>query len=602
MGSWNVDFMNPTLKDYGVKTLYLEPLAEISDEFALYHDYSRNYTSSHLCQNKDNMMKKSSKQTSSPGIIMIVEVEDATANLGDSKSLADSLSSALQKEGFTVVAKEISESDEDNLIINLILNEGYVVARTSVAEEKYCGFDIHFWSSLKKQEIAKNALLEAVGSKGESDSTYRVIAGGMFNVPTWKEDEKFRGPNYEEICANNLQVNYEDAVNPKKVGNVGKPFSDSILIEGVSLVTADQKHVLVFIGNDEDDSPSRSALEGIGDVSSVSTINCPSMVNFNEYASDALDAVTACEMQLKNKLSAFSNEISVLVIDTGVDQFTASILLKVFSGKRNQAFTDEFFADDAIVVSTVVDEESEKWRKNFMQLFKTDVFYFDPAFYAEVLYTDNYDRAVKLLVANMETENFINNLQSSVIAYTEKTGLHSIIEFIDGAEFVIRDEETYKPKIFSSDDFGLEPSLVQWNSQKPLAHQIIFQMETEGKKRSLSSSIVRESLENAIVETKMPGLTLTDALIRDYSKLGGDGALFLAVWSGGSVVVVWDGRIHVDVNLFTYEQDKNLADNFDKNFRAGTTLNTMLRDEQPRGSGRVISYIKDLDGSDPVWA
>lgn len=604
MGSWNIDFMNPSLKDYGVDTLFLEPLDKISDQFGLYHDYARNYTSSHLCHNMQNIDrdKKPSKQTSSPGIIMIVEVEDATTDLGNSKALEASLTGALAKEGLTVVSTETTQSD-DHLIIFIVLKEGYVIARTST-NEKYCGFDIHFWSRLEKQEDTKSALLTAVGSKGASLSSYRVIAGGMFNTPSWKEDEKIRGPDYEEICANNLQVNNDDVKNPKKVGNVDQTFVDTIMKEGVSLLEGENKKVFMLIGNDGVDSLNRSGLEGIESVSNVETIYCPTMANFNEFDDSALDAVTSCEMHLKNTLSESANEkeTSVLVLDSNADKFTASILLKVFSGLRNKEFTDKFFAPDAIVVSTITDD-SDNWRRNFMQLFKTDVFYFDPACYVEVLYTDKDDVAMKLLVANKADEHFIQSLQSAVIDYKEKTGLYSIIELIDGAEFVIKNSEEFAPKMFSSDDFDLEPTLVQWKSQKPLAHQIIFQMETEMKKRSLSAAIVRESLENAISKTNLPGLTLTDGMIKDYTDLGGNGCVFFAAWSGGSIVVLWDGIIHVDLNLFTYEQNKEQADEFEKNFRTDTTLSTMLRDEQPRGSGRVVSYIDDLtDGADPVWA
>ncbi len=602
MGSWNVDFMNPTLKDFGVETLFLEPLSKIDDQFEIYHDYARNYTSSHLCHNMKNKPKKTATQVSSPGIILIGEVEDATVDLGDLKALETSLTSALKKVGLVVVSTETSKAEE-YVTITIILEEGYVVVRTD-EKEKYCGFDIHFWKSLRKQEETKTALRGALGSKGDALSSFRVIAGGMFGIPTWKEDEKVRGPNYEEICKNNVQFNADDVNNPKKIGKVDESFFDGILKESISLLTTEGKNVLILTGSDVS-SPSLSLMEGIDSVSSVQTIGCPSMENFNEFSENALEAVTACEKLLKttmNDISANASEIDVLLLDSKVDRFTAAIMLRLFGGHRNRDFANEIFNEDVIVVSTIEDD-SENWRRNFMQLFKTDVFYFDPACYVEVLYTDKNGAAIKLLLSSKDDEHFIQSVQSKVTDHKEQTGLYTAVELIDGAEFVIKDEESFNPMQFGSDDFDMGPSLTQWHSQKPLAHQIIFQMETEKKKRSLSKPIVRESLENAIMNAGLSGLTYNDGIIKEYSDLGGDGCVFVVHWSSGSIVVLWDGKIHVDVNLFTQEQNKKQADKFDEVFRSDTTLITMLRDEQPRGKGRVISYIDDVsDGDDPVWS
>lgn len=67
--------------------------------------------------------------------------------------------------------------------------------------------------------------------------------------------------------------------------------------------------------------------------------------------------------------------------------------------------------------------------------------------------------------------------------------------------------------------------------------------------------------------------------------------------------MLWDGRKHIDVNLFTYEQNTEMANTFESNFRTSKNLVTMLRDEQPRGIGKVVSYFADLEkGGKPHWA
>jgi hypothetical protein len=66
---------------------------------------------------------------------------------------------------------------------------------------------------------------------------------------------------------------------------------------------------------------------------------------------------------------------------------------------------------------------------------------------------------------------------------------------------------------------------------------------------------------------------------------------------------LWDGRSHIDINLFTYVEDVNLVDVFVDSFlELIPAYTTILRDEQPRGSGRVVSYRRDLDDVQvPHW-
>ena len=65
----------------------------------------------------------------------------------------------------------------------------------------------------------------------------------------------------------------------------------------------------------------------------------------------------------------------------------------------------------------------------------------------------------------------------------------------------------------------------------------------------------------------------------------------------------WDGRNHIDVNYFTYEENVKQANAFESAFRTSKSLTTKLRDEQPRGIGRVVSYFSDLDENlEPHWA
>ena len=605
MGSYSINFMKAEQTDFGVEGLLIEPVESTEDPYHLYHDYARNHTSREICDvllNKDKS-GKAPTQTGSPGILFIVEAEDATADLSDVDGLKSSLTTALEKEGLTIVSA-VTTATNGGSIISFMLSEGYVIARTA-PEHKYCGFDIHFWTSLDKHEDTKDAVIAAVGSKASSKSTFRVIAGGIFGLSSWQEEEKGRGPQYEEICEQRSQAReaeVDSSATEKKMGVVNQSTIDSMLEESVFLIPGDSKKVAMLIGNDGK-SGSSAAAKNMDNVE-VETIYCPSMLDLNEYEAGALDAATACETHLTNTLSdlAVNKKFNVLVIDSTADKLTASILLKIFSVRR-KTFAKRVLEANALVVSVMLDE-SEKWRQNLVQLFKNDVFKFDPTWYVEVGVTDSVG-AMKILLANESDPHFVQRLNKAVAAHEKKSGLSIEVQVVDGGQFVYQDDPFEPTRSFLPGDYDQSSPLKQWRSQIPLGHQIIFQMEYTDSKatNALSAAIVRKNLENAISKTAIPGLVLSENTIQEYYGGIGDGCVLMATWSGGSIVVLWDGRKHIDVNFFTYEENVKQADAFEANFRTSKYLSTMLRDEQPRGVGRVVSYFSDLKGeAEPHWA
>jgi hypothetical protein len=83
----------------------------------------------------------------------------------------------------------------------------------------------------------------------------------------------------------------------------------------------------------------------------------------------------------------------------------------------------------------------------------------------------------------------------------------------------------------------------------------------------------------------------------DIFKEVGDGGAAMSVYKEGSAVLVWDGRQQVVVNLFSFDQEKERADSFVKTLEqlSGNTLQVALRDDQPRGIGRVVSFSNDIN-------
>ncbi len=641
IGSYSINFMKKVQKDFGVEGLLIEPLDETEDPYQFYHDYARNYTSREIC---DVLLEKEDQkggadghghghgpvQTSSPGILFVVEAEDVSLDLSDVTLLEHTLTTALAKEGLTTLVSSSSRSagstgttttttttTASGSIITIMLDQGYVVARC-MPEQNYCGLDIHFWTSLDSHSSTKDALVAAIGGHASSTSSYRIIAGGIFGYDSWQEDEKNRGPQYEDICHQRTQAREAEkdatpSVTETTFGAVDQSTIDSMLEESLFLIPREgeeeeEKKVMMLIGNDGMIGSS-AAVANINGVT-VDTLYCPSMVDFNEFENSALEKATTCERHLTNSLSelALTNgKFHAILIDSNADKLTSSILLKIFTARR-KTFAKRILQDNALVVSPMLDE-SEKWRRNLVQLFKVDVFKFDPTWYVEIGVSDSHG-SMKVLVANESDPHFVQRLNQAVAAHEKKSGLLIEVEVVDGGKFTYQDDPFEPTKSFLPSDYDQSAPLKQWKSQVPLGHQIIFQMEYTDSKTSLSPEIVKKNLKNAISKTDIAGLELNDddgdddeEVIHEYLNVG-HGCVLMTTWSGGSVVVLWDGRKHIDVNFFTYVEDVKVANAFEANFR-GTLkyLKTMLRDEQPRGVGRVVSYFSDLSGdADPHWA
>jgi hypothetical protein len=150
------------------------------------------------------------------------------------------------------------------------------------------------------------------------------------------------------------------------------------------------------------------------------------------------------------------------------------------------------------------------------------------------------------------------------------------------------DDGTYNIRYVDQDfEAGVDPS----NIRETKAPTKTTQVEPP----PLSGHQVKGALQNA--------MDAVDA-IHEYCDIG-DGCVFVAFWSGGSAICVWDGRMHVDVNLFTYKEDVGPVDHFQKQLSQQIPfLQLTLRDEQPRGFGRVVNFSRDIQhiGDMPHWA
>jgi hypothetical protein len=81
----------------------------------------------------------------------------------------------------------------------------------------------------------------------------------------------------------------------------------------------------------------------------------------------------------------------------------------------------------------------------------------------------------------------------------------------------------------------------------------------------------------------------------------GSGVIIPAIWKNGHAILQWDGIKRVDVNLFTYEEDKESRFDFQNEFCGQFDyLVGVSRDEHPRGYGKIVNFGSEI-AAPPQW-
>jgi spermidine synthase len=663
LGSYNVDFLTREPKSHGIETKFLSKRPDITSRFGAWHDYRRNITRPDThCKVNGAAEPEPESQSSSPGILMILEVEDITIELASTDTVVSVVSKAMETAGLSGTSSFVPF--DNSRMFTVVADQGFVAVRTW-PEDKYCAFDIHLWGSFEKHDVVKNALIHAMASGIDSKATssYRIVVGGIFGIDIWKTDEKNRGPRATNECKIKNDTHRETPMEQAKV--------DAVLVETLDLIERDALTVAVFCGVQTEACESLGALQNSAKVSKVIPVfTCFGLaVGSNKTTgSNTAKALMDCQKNTLQVLTSLAGQddtdIDVLAIDPDAPFAQGQILHKLLF----EEMLDDFLANDYMVVAHSNDL-SETWRRAFLDRVRRDIVRDDPVFRGEVLLNKTYATMEMGFTSSGDTA-LPQRLMAWIDRIEKKHGLVPELRNMQGANFTY--QHNFQPgEFYQLDDYNRSDALEQWKSQKPLSFQTILQLDLrrikdfvmeddlvkvkyeeayyeavvtevhpDGKidveyivdgspQEGVSPFEYRRIIDNEKVEAerlaKLRAINVSlsaaqvkraiEFAIADADEVAyvetrqvklGEGQLLLYYWDAGSVFVLWDGRDHVDINLFTYEEDDYFVDEFLENINTQIPrLYLSLRDEQPRGLGRVVTYKRDLlefRGKPPRWA
>lgn len=577
-GSNNVDFFRDPTYDHGVETfLYNKnikgggsgPTPET--RYDLMHDYRKNIAPAEHCNL--SAPPEPSEQDTAAGIVEIVNAEDCEIPLGP--DIVNILQNVAKKHGFSV----LDEPTYDQDMAFVVMKEGYIAARLFPDEDfKYVGFDINLWGNTYKIKSVRDDLLRIV--KSSNVSAYRVVVGGMYGSNTWKKDQKLLGPKVKQLRNCN-----EDSVQKGRVDL--KAASAAAVEEVVALTNATGITAVVVCGKDSDKCDSVNVLSAYGDVKEVIPIyQCPSL------NPDDVQTMYTCETFLEKQMfetvTASGKKMHLLVFDNSASYETHQLFLSIMGSRR---IRKEWFQDHSITVTSPSIIANEPWRREFLEHVRK-TFEYDPAVRAEFVFQaggETYEFGV--FSTNDRKANYaFEKLEKALKSRLSDVNVE--LRKIWGGLFEFKRD--WKPTVFKQEDYDSAPGTEQYENQRPLGRQNIFQLVrgddvTDDLKLSMPKI-------KAFIDKALKTCHIEPSTTKQFSNVG-DGGVIAAFAEDANLIVVWDGREHIDVSLFTYDEARGLPEKFMGAFLHSVErkMDVGLRDDQPRGTGRVINFPSDMD-------
>ena len=573
-GSNTIDFFHAPVYDHGVETKLYGTMHTPNTRFDLMHDYRKNIASQDKCNLTIPDLPEMQERTA--GLLEIINAEKTASVLAS--DITSILKSEAEKQGFTVPFTPLYAHDTSIVV----MSEGYVAARTW-ADVNYVSFDIYLWSQTYKIEDLKDALVEAVQS--QDVSSYKIVVGGMFGSKSWKADQEIIGPKLKQ-----LRNCDEDTVTS---GSLYPKVASAIAFEEVLPLTL-SKHVtaVVVCGVKDEACAALTALQAHVDVKhAIPIYGCPAMADDEALA-------FACEVQvladLRSTLAKSHSKVNLLVMDPSssyqMNQIVASI--SSIDDLRSELMAGHF------VAASWMTDRTETWRRDLIDRFRKQ-FRYDPSSLAEIhIRCDGKAYQLGVFSSNNDKVNYeYKRLEDRLRNRLADSNALIELRKVHGGLYKFKDQ--WEPKAFTQSDYKNDEAERQYRTQIPIGRQNVFQLVNAHD----DSGELDLTIDNLAAHLKkaMSGVGMIATESQKYAANDiGEGGVVVCLSPIGEVILVWDGRKHIDISIFTDEEFVGLPERFIGHLfhLLDGSMVVALRDDQPRGTGHVINFPSDLVDDD----
>jgi hypothetical protein len=641
--------LHSPMYDHGVESYLVDFPKKKSDRFFFIHDYMRvALKEQQLCIKTESISstngerKTRTEQGRKAGILEIVEAENCGTRTVNDGVVEERIHNVLVQFDMTPVKVAVTTTggiSSDDIMIGptiVIMEEGYIVARCWDAKQ-YCALDVQLWGAYHKRPGLVSALTEELQSTVVS--SYRIVTGGMYGTKTWEDDQQQIGVQFtnNQNCRDPYTTSNEES-SPTVVDL----WDDSLktLVDMISTKESRKLVVAVACGAKINGNNCRS-VEWMAKhplVSHVETIYmCPTVDSNAAITVEALVSMHNCERGIISQLRQMSSmeggkmSIDILVLDDTVEESMGRILDSILS---EQSHRQAYLSDNYLmVVPTLDSNETTTWRNRYLDRYRRLVqnsailslaeFQWEtspslPSIPIGAMNHENETKGMKnfkaddgMLILGMiyccdeHAIAVFTEFEQSLRDHHEHNSSGTILNIVSifGGELQPpRDIVAYEQRTFPMDAYNLTDHNKQMTTQEALGRQTIVQLEPtivediEGRIDKESTTMVRfddlyRYLEATVVTTMGYGPIWTTEKYHGLDQLGALGGAISIIYPQGNVVLVWDGQHHVDINIFSYNQNKELHDRFIDAFCSWMKFfEVKLRDDQPRGVGRVVSF------------
>lgn len=575
LGSNNVDFFHAPKYNHGLQNFLYDDMHSPDTHLDLMHDFRRNVLPEELCK-EPKEEDVTSEQTRSAGIMEIVNGEKVSVPINE--GVIEILQTAAKKEGFTLLADSFFEDDFGLFL----MKEGYVAVRLW-SEKKYIGLDINLWGHTYDIKSLKAALVKAIDSA--KMYSYKVVVGGMFGSSTWKEDLKSIGPKRKQLrnCKGDVVSS----------GTLDSQTASSVAAEEIVSVTlSDAVVAIVFCGLEDTDCPVLNGLKSKEEVKTLIPIDeCKGLEEGS--VEDAFACEKAILDTMKSAIQQNGVKFNLVALDGGASYKTHQVVSSIFDSEMHR---DLFLDYHSVAMTWSPDLKGETWRREFLDRFRKQIHH-DPVARAEIVFQaggKSFELGV-VSTKNRRANYAFEKLERGLKERLSSSGANIELRWIHGGLFNYI--EDFQVKEFKQEDYDSKPGREQFATQVPLGSQYIYQVtpaeeeEDNDEELTLRMFKIAEYLDAALGAIKIKKVTT-----KQFTGFG-DGGVILAASPMANVIVVWDGRDHIDVNLFMYSESTDKVKRFIDTFvkAARNLLTVSLRDDQPRGIGGVVNFPSDIE-------